>query len=283
VTGLVWVDVFATGPLSGNQLAVVPEADGLSADQMQAIAREMGLSETIFATAASEPGCDLRFRIFTPARELPMAGHPVVGGAWAMARRGAIGSRAVIQTGVGPLEVTVSEIGAEMVQAAPERMAVPDPEPVAESLGITVAVGRPGGVWSTGLAQLMLPVPSIDDLEAAAPDGAALAALGADQGWIGVSIYAITREGPTVEAAVRHFAPGAGVLEDAATGSAAGALGACLANGIGRDALRLTVWQGAGLGRPAEIRVDVRPGPVVRVGGRVRPVLTATFDGDALA
>ncbi|MDH3226960.1 MAG: PhzF family phenazine biosynthesis protein, partial [Thermoleophilia bacterium] len=86
-----------------------------------------------------------------------------------------------------------------------------------------------------------------------------------------------------VRASVRHFAPGAGVLEDPATGSAAGALGACLQAGLGGgDDLELTISQGSNLARPAEIRVVVGPGPSVTVGGRVRPVFSATLDQDAL-
>ena len=277
-----WVDVFATGRLSGNQLAVIPDARALSAEQMQAIARETALSETTFVTATDAADCDLRFRIFTPATELPMAGHPVVGAAWVMARIGLLGSPARVQTGVGPLEVSPSEIGAEMIQAPARLIGEPDPAPVATSLGVRIDPGRPAGIWSTGLAQLMLPVTSPEELAGARPDGALLAEIGEAQGWIGVSLYTLRNEGSRLVASVRHFAPGAGVLEDPATGSAAGALGGCLASAAGGD-LDLTVRQGAGLGRPSEIRVVVSGGSRVRVGGRVRPVFTATFDPEALA
>lgn len=283
MTELVWVDVFPTRPLSGNQLAVVPEAAGLSDHQMQAIARETALSETTFVTRSDEPGCDLRFRIFTPAQELPMAGHPVVGTAWVMARRGALDTTAIIETGVGPLAVTISEIGAEMVQAPPAHVGSPELDPVAASLGVRADHGRPAGIWSTGLPQLMLPVASVSELQRAEPNGAELSRLGEEQGWLGVSVYALVDDRAAARAVVRHFAPGAGVLEDPATGSAAGALGACLSAGRGGDDLRLTVSQGDNLGRPAEIRVAVSAGPTVAVGGRVRPVLSGSIDQDALS
>ncbi len=284
MTELIWVDVFATGALSGNQLAVIPDASDLSEEQMQAIARETALSETTFVLPSEQSRCDLRFRIFTPAQELPMAGHPVVGAAWVMARRGALGPTATIETGVGPLAVSVSEIGAEMVQATPEHLGSPDLGPVAASLGVQAASDRPSGVWSTGLPQLMLPVASVPELESAEPNGAELGRLGDEQGWIGVSVYAFAEPEAGARAVVRHFAPGAGVLEDPATGSAAGALGACLyADRQDEGGFALTISQGAGLGRPAEIRVRVAPGPVVTVGGRVRPVLSGALDQDAFA
>ena len=84
------VDVFADGPLAGNPLAVFPEGDGLSDAEMQAIARELHLSETTFVLPSTDPVAAYRVRIFTPARELPFAGHPIVGTAWVMAREGKV-------------------------------------------------------------------------------------------------------------------------------------------------------------------------------------------------
>src|SRR5216683_1633823 len=113
------IDVFTDRPLAGNQLAVVLEAGGLSSELMQAIAREFNLSETTFVTPSSEPGCDWKVRIFTPDRELPMAGHPVVGTAMVLGREGLASGKLVFELGVGPTPVGVGSARPEMLQAPP--------------------------------------------------------------------------------------------------------------------------------------------------------------------
>jgi len=273
---LAWVDVFAPRPMSGNPLGVVLDAEKWPEERMQGLAAELGLSETAFVLPPEDERHAARLRIFTPARELPMAGHPVIGAAWVLATSGRMPSRALLETGVGPLEVRVSGTVATMTQTTPQAGPVVDPTPVAQACGLEAADSPPAQVWSTGLPQLMVPVPSVEALAAARPDAEALAALGEAGGWVGVSFYAVEgTRASGVEARVRHFAPGAGVLEEPGTGSAAGALGACLAEaGFGRDsALQLVVRQGIEMGRPGEIavRVDQPDGgpPRVQVGGRV--------------
>lgn len=273
---IAWVDVFAPRPMSGNPLGVVLDAEDWPEERMQALAAELGLSETVFVLQPHDPGHAARLRIFTPARELPMAGHPVVGTAWVLATSGRMGSRGLLETGVGPLEVRVSGSVATMTQAAPQPGAIVDPAPVAAACRLEATSHPPAQVWSTGIPQLMVPVADAAALAGARPDGEALTALGEAGGWVGVSFYAVERAGPGgVEACVRHFAPGVGVLEDPCTGSAAGGLGACLAAaGLGHaDALQLVVRQGAEMGRPGEIavRVDAPEGVPrrVQVGGRV--------------
>ena len=116
---LAWVDVFAAaGAMSGNPLAVVLDAGAWTEARMQAFAAEVGLSETTFVMA-SRSGADHRVRIFTPVRELPMAGHPVVGTAWVLHAAGRIGERAVLETGAGDLPVRVQGRVATMDQATP--------------------------------------------------------------------------------------------------------------------------------------------------------------------
>src|SRR5262249_51896310 len=88
------VDVFTDRPLAGNQLAVVLDADGIGDDEMQAVACEMNLAETTFVLAPTRPGCAARVRIFTPAREMPFAGHPTIGTAWVLAAEGRVPARA---------------------------------------------------------------------------------------------------------------------------------------------------------------------------------------------
>lgn len=282
---LAWVDVFAAaGPMSGNPLAVVLDADGWTAARMQAFAAELGISETTFVMPpASE--ADHRVRIFTPRRELPMAGHPVVGTAWVLHAAGRIGERAVLETGAGDLPVRVRGQVATMEQVAPQAGPVADAAEVGAALGVAPLADPPPRVWSTGVRQLMVRAPSEEALDGLRPDLDAVARLAERDGWIGVSVYALPepRE-ERMRVPVRHFAPLVGVPEDPVTGSAAGALGACLAAaGFGDgDDLSLVVCQGASLGRAGEVAVRVASqGGVprrVRVGGRVVPV----FEGRVL-
>jgi trans-2,3-dihydro-3-hydroxyanthranilate isomerase len=282
-----WLDVFVTAPLTGNPLAVVWGADGWEASQMQALAGELNLSETVFVLDPADAAADARLRIFTPARELPMAGHPVVGAAWALRDAGRMGPRGAVETGVGTLAVRAEGDRAWMVQARPERGPGVDAAEAAAACGTVAAAWPPAEVWSTGLAQLMVPVPGLDALAAARPDAGAITALGARDGWAAVSLFALLerRDGAAL-ARVRHFAPALGVLEDPVTGSAAGALGARLAAadpGAG-DALALTVLQGEELGRPGRVEVRVRlegGAPAeVEVGGAVAAVLEARLLAD---
>jgi trans-2,3-dihydro-3-hydroxyanthranilate isomerase len=289
MSALVWVDVFATGPATGNPLAVVLDADDWDTASMQRMAFELGLSETTFVLAPDQPGADARVRIFTPASELPMAGHPIVGTAWVLRAAQRIGDEAVLQTGVGLLEVRVDGDLATMRQAAPTRVGAVDAAEVARACGVQALVQPETAIWSTGLAQLMLPVADEAVLAAASPDTEALAGLSRRDGWLSVSLYAVVeREPGRAVAVVRHFAPGVGVPEDPVTGSAAGGLGACLAAaGLAAGGiLRLVVRQGAALGRPGEVAVRVRcrdgAPDAVWVGGRVIPVLEARLLEPAL-
>lgn len=276
---VVWVDVFASAPLTGNPLAVVLEADGWETGRMQSLAAELGLSETVFALPPAAGG-DAALRIFTPVSELPVAGHPVVGAAWVLHHAARAPARARLETGAGPLEVRVRGAVATMEQPPPRRGPEVDAAEVAAALGAAAASAPAARVWSTGVPQLMLPVEGVAALEGARPDHPALERLGERDGWLGVSAFAVEGgEGGRLRARVRHFAPRLGVPEDPVTGSAAGALGACLADAghSGGDHLELVVDQrtAAGRGGRVAVRVDLDgAAPArVRVGGRVTPVL----------
>lgn len=284
---LVWVDVFAAGLMSGNPLAVVLGADDWPASRMQALAAELGLSETAFVLAA-EADADLRLRIFTPVRELPLAGHPVVGAAWVMRAAGRLGEHGRIQTEAGVLPVHVRGDVATIDLAAPRPGPVVDAPEAAHAAGVTAAPGPPAQVWSAGVEQLMLPVGEAGALDAARPDHDALVALGERDGWLGVSLYALLPQvdGERRRVRVRHFAPRLGVPEDPVTGSAAGALGACLAAaGMAGDdgSLEMVVRQGAEGSRGGEVAVRVTGGDGrprrVQVGGRVVPLMEGRLIG----
>jgi trans-2,3-dihydro-3-hydroxyanthranilate isomerase len=281
---LAWVDVFAAEAMTGNPLAVVLDADAWTTERMQAFAAELGISETTFVLDARDGG-DHRVRIFTPVRELPMAGHPIVGTAWVLRAAGQIGEHAVLETDAGALAVRVRGSVATMDQASPAAGPEVDGEEAARAAGVRLAGGAPPvRIWSTGVPQLMLPA-ELDSLESARPDHDALRQIGERDGWVGVSVYAVTgSRDARLLARVRHFAPLLGVPEDPVTGSAAGALGACLAaHGMSSgDDLELVVTQGAAGGRGGEVAVRVRSSAGVpsrvRVGGRVVPL----FEGHVL-
>ena len=274
-----WVDVFAPGPLAGNPLAVVTGGTFPPATVMQRMAAELGLSETVFACPGSTPA----LRIFTPADELPLAGHPLVGTAWVLRRIGWIADHATLSTPAGHIAVRADAQGAAMVRHGPRQAGRADLDALTACLGGQPRADAP--IWNAGLPQVMLEVHDLDDLR---PDHAAIRAQGLREGWAGVSAYVLHDRRPdTVIASVRHFAAPIGIPEDPVTGSAAGALGARLAAAgmrTGDGELQLRVRQGQHLGRPGEVRVRVRTGddgPVsVEVGGAVVPIIEgAVLDG----
>lgn len=301
------VDVFADGPLAGNPLAVFPDGEGLTGAEMQAIARELHLSETTFVLPASDPAATYRVRIFTPVSELPFAGHPLVGTPWVMAREGKVPLRSPRtelrqQVGIGTLPVTLeTEPDPEapgggrlrvsrvvMTQGTP-RFGAELPAGAGASLAAALglppgAVGLPGlppQVVSTGLNHLLVPLGSADAVAGLQPDLAAIGRLADSLGVVGVFVFSVAATAP-VEARARFFAPTHGVPEDPATGSAAGPLGAYLSARGRLPGGRLTIHQGIEMGQPSRLEVEIEAGQgaggtVVRVAGRVVPLITATL------
>ncbi|WP_433278707.1 PhzF family phenazine biosynthesis protein [Pseudonocardia xinjiangensis] len=254
------VDVFTDTPFAGNPLAVVHGAVDLDTAQMQAIAAEFGLSETAFPLPPTEPGADYRLRIFTPARELPFAGHPSVGTAWVLARAGLIDTGEVVQEcGAGLLPVRVDDHGAQVTGGTPVVGPALDGAALAAAVGLgpeDVDGEVPAGVAAAGVPYAVLPVRA-DAVARATPDAAALRGLVADL--VGLVVVAYDRAG--WRAHMRMFAPEAGVDEDPATGSAAVALAVFLVDrGVlpGEGQSGFIVDQGAEIGRPSQLGVLVR-------------------------
>jgi len=243
------LDVFSATPLEGNQLAVFLDGDGLGGERMQALARELKLSETVFMLPAEAAG-DARIRIFTPTAELPFAGHPTLGSATVLAA--ALGRRRVVlETGSGPVEVIFDE---QRERAGHGWMAQPLPswsefEASAELLGaIGVADSAlPVEVYCNGPRHVYVELATREAVAGLEPDLGALGGLGE----IGVSCFA----GDGASFKSRMFAPGLGVAEDPATGSAAGPLAVHLAR-HGRIAWgqEIEIEQGAELRRPSLLR-----------------------------
>jgi trans-2,3-dihydro-3-hydroxyanthranilate isomerase len=299
---LIQVDVFTETPFCGNPLAVILDGRGLTGEQMQAIAREMNLSETTFILPPNNSGVQAKVRIFTPQLELPFAGHPVVGTSYVLATEDLIPRREGsfelwLELGVGalPVEIVCTEgvvTQVTMTQPAPQFLATlpaDDAGQLARGLGLDpqdiLGTGLPAQLISTGLPQLMVPVRSLAAVRAIKLDLGLLHAIGAR--YETHSFYAFTRETVTPGAHVhtRLFAPLAGVFEDPATGSASGALGAYLVHHrvLGGDAevIHIENEQGYELGRPSRICIEVtRSGSTiarVRVGGRVVKVMEGTL------
>ena len=262
----VLVDVFTDRPLTGNPLAVFTGAADLPQAARQAIAREMNLSETVFLGPGRD-GAQASLHIHTPKRELPFAGHPVLGAAFVIGRSVQLDVIA-LATGKGVIAVALEREGAEvrfgwMAQPLPTREAFDDVQAVLQALGLTESLS-PVEVYDNGVRHVFTEAKTLADLEALTPDSAALVRLG------DLGVNAFWTDGERV--VTRMFAPAHGVYEDAATGSAAGPLGLHLRR---HDRLRIKdpicIEQGASISRPSELFVRVHGDPsrpdALEVGG----------------
>ncbi len=293
-------DVFTDTRFEGNQLAVLPDARGLSAAQMQTIAAEMAFSETAFVLPSEVEGTDVRMRIFTPVAELPMAGHPTIGSTFALAREGVIApdtSRFVFGLGVGPTPVDLVWDGdalvfAWMTQRAPEFGATFEDGSVREAIAQAVGLdgdelveGLPVQVVSTGVPFVFLPVRSREAVDRARPNLDAMQLLQEAHGLEHYYLFTMQPGVPEATTYSRMFAPVLGIMEDAATGGACGPLGGYLVRyGLvpPEQAGDIVNLQGSAMGRPSWISIDVSGtsesvGPV-RVGGRSVLVASGTLE-----
>ncbi len=264
---LTWLDVFTRTPLTGNQLAVVHDADGLDDATMLAFARETRLSETTFVQSSAE--ADYRCRIWMTRGELAFAGHPSLGTAVAVAlARGERTAAYVQQTpaGLQPIDVELLDertARTSMLQEPATFGAELDPATVLRAAGVDPALADPGlpaQVVGTGVPQVIAPVVAAG-LSAPRPDFPALEALLSEHG--AVTLYLAAAEGEAARARSLYLEPD-GVSEDPATGSAAGPLMAYLHERRGIE--RLRVEQGVEMGRPSTLECAVE-GDRVRVGG----------------
>ncbi len=278
------VDAFTNRPYAGNAAAVVPDAAGLSGSQMQTIARDMNLSETVFITVSTRATARLRF--FTPRTELPLAGHPTLAAWHALVELGRVhldtGSTMVSQelnVGVLPVEIRP---GPEifMTQKPPEFLHRVDPRPLAQALRLHQNAFDPRvrpTVVSTGTPQLMLLLRSPADLQALRPDMSRLADLAREDQYAGLHVFTLGGVTARGHAQARHFAPAIGIDEDPVTGSASGGMAAFLMHNRLIERTEFMIEQGHVLGRPGEVHVEVdRDGETVtavRVGGECVTVL----------
>jgi phenazine biosynthesis protein PhzF family len=294
------LDVFTDKAFTGNPLAVFPEAEGLSSEEMMQIAREMNLSETVFVLHPDAGRLEVlrRLRIFTPTREIPFAGHPVVGTWNVLASEGVVpppegGSgwqRIFHEVGIGVLPVDIEfkdgqPVQVVMTQGAFEILNEMDDAHEQAELARALGLARedldeslPIQVITTGLTCMAVPVRSLADLRDIRVNAALLAEIYTRRG--GTGCHAFTRETLEVGAARAHarfFAPADNIPEDPATGSACGALGAYLVHHGGLTLepndgrYKFVIEQGDFIHRPSRINLDVKgqAGRIeeVKVGG----------------
>lgn len=299
-------DVFTDKMFGGNQLAVFPDAAGITDEQMMAITREFNFSETVFVLAPQDKKHTRRIRIFTPGRELPFAGHPTVGTAFVLAATGEIASagdeeRIIFEEIVGPVPVLIRRKAGKptytQLTAAklPESTASPiGAGDLARLLGLEQSEVLDGmlrpEIHSCGTPFLFVPLLSAKALAKARVQSGV---------WDEISrsieipeMYLLTQDSwardssKSIAAGIvraRMFAPGLGIPEDPATGGAAAALGGYLATRAeaGESTLHWTIMQGVEMGRPSKIELEVdRHGEklsAVHVGGESVLVSSGTF------
>ena len=279
------LDVFTAEKFGGNQLAVFLDARGLDAETMQAVTKEMNFSECTFILPAERPDTDIRMRIFTPGREMPMAGHPTVGSTFALALAGVIPpgrQRWVFGLNVGPTPVDIDWDGgrpvfAWMTQQRPVfGPVVADVEAAARAAGLDAAAVRAAGLpvqeVSCGVPFVFIPLARRADVDAAAPNLHGFERLCEAAGVDNHAMFVFSREpgpdGATVYS--RMFAPGLGVFEDPATGAASGPLGCYLVKHGAVPPERagsILSLQGVKMGRPSRVHIaiGVEGGEITRV------------------
>ncbi len=283
------LDVFTEERFGGNPLAVLPDATGLDGAQMQRIALEFNLSETVFVLPPEDAANTANVRIFTPASELPFAGHPTVGTAALLAELDAhegddIKGEILLEEKVGVVPVAVSRTNGAPTFGRFTAAVLPKPDgevPATDAIARALSLdereiggnGHVPGVVNAGNTFLFVPVKNLDAVARSEIDTAAWKVISSGRGWIGVQVYCAGGTVPEAAFHARMYGPDFGVPEDPATGSAAatfpGQIAACEALSDGTHSW--LVEQGYEMGRPSQIYIeaDVENGNLaaVRVGG----------------
>ncbi|MGH7653953.1 MAG: PhzF family phenazine biosynthesis protein [Gemmatimonadaceae bacterium] len=296
----VTLDVFTSSAFGGNQLAVFPDASGIPEDALIRITREFNFAEVTFCYPPANKAHTKRVRIFTPAREIPFAGHPTVGTAIALIELGLAGAHSgdtaklVLEEGVGPIPVAVTRVrgAAPFAQFSTAKLAeVGPPPPSRAALAAVLSIGAEDSLAtqmapenvSCGLPFLLVPLGSVDAVSRSRIQMEKWEATLKSAWAPDVFLFARKPEGGDAHFHARMFGPGVNVPEDPATGSA----NACFAGYLAARApqqdgtLRWTVDQGVEMGRPSriEIEADKSAGAVtaIRVGGSAVMVTEGTL------
>jgi PhzF family phenazine biosynthesis protein len=273
------VDVFSFRPLLGNPVAVVMDAENLTADAMQAVARWTNLSETTFVLPPTTADADYRLRIFTPRSELPFAGHPTLGSAHAILEAGRVAprriGRLIQECGIGLVELTIEarsegrELTFRLPPAKLEPLLTTDMAELERILGCKVDLKTAPGIVNVGAIWIvvqLIDAASVLDLR---PDLPRLAELERRLGVTGLTVFGAREHGDDAAIEVRTFAPSCGVEEDPVCGSGNGSVAVFqwqrgLLPPGGAD---YVAAQGRCVGRDGRVKVSVDANGAVRVGG----------------
>lgn len=281
------VDAFSAAPLMGNPVAVVLEADGLTDQQMAAIARWTNLSETTFVLPITNAKADYRVRIFTPGSELPFAGHPTLGACHAVLEAGLAGARdgkIVQECGVGLVEISVSgsDAGRHLaLNLPPAHLTALKDEDIRELeaiLGYPVLRTVPPAIINVGAVWAVAEVDTIDGLLSLTPDFAHSITFERRLGLTGLSIFAVDPATGGIE--TRSFAPSCGVNEDPVCGSGNGSIAAFRARGgqLAGSSWSYTARQGRKVGREGVIALSADDAGIIRVGGACVTTVSGMLD-----
>lgn len=295
-------DVFTNLPFGGNPVAVIPEAVNLTDRELQQIAREMNLSETIFVFPPSDPAATMKIRIFTPTQEIPFAGHPVLGAGFVLGKLKHFPLKEPVtrvayecNIGVFPLELHIRQDEIRhvvMTQPKPEFLGtvkgVQDVFEIASALGLSKGLisgmKYPIDMISTGMPVLIVPVRTLTAVKSIVPNATAINELCARHGTNGIMVFTTVTVEQLSAVHTRMFASPIGVVEDPATGSASGALGAYLVHhGIVEVAptTEIIAEQGYEIDRPSRILIQVESEDdaiqEVKVGGQVVMIIEGTL------
>jgi trans-2,3-dihydro-3-hydroxyanthranilate isomerase len=295
-------DVFTETAFGGNPVAVIPDADELSPEEMQKVAREINLSETAFVCTPTEPEAQIRTRFFTPSREIPFAGHPTLGTAYILAQQGRFSlsepvTRIWQQTTAGILPVDLHVVNGEIrkvVMVEPQHIIMARIDQESDLLhlaaGLSIQPNQiqkdrfPVEVVSTGLPVIITPIRTLTAVKDIRLKPSLIEEICDKYGAQGVMVFSLMTVQPNSDVHTRMFAPTIGITEDPATGSASGALGAYLVRHRAvpiKPTTVMTSEQGYELDRPStiSIEVDSRSKEIkeVRVGGQIIIVLEGTL------
>jgi trans-2,3-dihydro-3-hydroxyanthranilate isomerase len=287
------VDAFTNQPLGGNPCAILFDTDGLDSATMLAVAKEMNLSETAFVRRSAQ--ADFGVRYFTPAEEIPLAGHPTIATTFALVQRGQVALQAESTTITLELKAGVIEVeilrGADggaaqiiMSQKKPEFLGVLDPAEVLPVFGLSGEDALPGvpvQIVSTGTPQLMVPVTGLDVLKRIQVDIPAYKRLRDQTGFFSPHVFCLQGVTEAGDTFARHFGVPPDTPEDPFTGSATGGMAAYLWHHGLIPQPTFTAEQGHWMGRPGTATVEVIGPPedieTVKVGGSAVAVLEGVF------
>jgi len=275
------VDVFTTVPFMGNPVAVVLNGDGLTTGQMQAIANWTNLSETTFVCAPSDPQADYRLRIFTPRSELPFAGHPTIGSAFAMLEHGMkpkTPGRIVQECGRGLVPIYIYEDKLFFELPEPNLMSTQsvDVAELANALKIDKSEIKASATVDVGVVWIILQLSGADEVVNLHPEMAKLAAL-TPSGAAGVTVFGLYDDNHEIDIEVRSFAPCEGIDEDPVCGSGNGCVAAFVKElGIIKKP-GYVAGQGRCLGRNGRVEIRFEDSGKILVGGSAVTCIEGTI------